>query len=182
MDRILAQPTSLSPWRQVFQTGAGIAIGLTFAYALAFAAYAIFRVSLTVWTMTPTDISLFRSLTASATSITLAAMASALLQSLLTVLLGCATAALIKGLLASLNRQRNGWRAILIGLGSALLFVLVYQLTAQRLMGQPLYNLGVETYTFWFGLPGLIHIGAGIAGAWHLNRQAARKKVASNPT
>ena len=83
-------------------------------------------------------------------------------------LLGMGTAAAIKWLYEIFNPNRNIQRAMIIGLGTALGFVLALQFSVQTLLGRPLNDLGIATYLFWFGLPGLLHIGAGALGAWYL--------------
>ncbi|MCC6454828.1 MAG: hypothetical protein IT328_07800 [Caldilineaceae bacterium] len=172
-----AQPLLRPTWHRVLQTGAQTAIGLTFAYALAFALYAIVRALPAIWITTPAENHLFGTLVANIASITLASLASALLLAPFTMLLGMATAALIEWLFILFNRQFDSRRALFIGLGAAAGFVFLLQLAVQLTIGQPLYNLSVETYIFWLGLPGLIHIGAGVVGAWFLNRATVSKEV-----
>jgi hypothetical protein len=164
------QPTLVPSWRKVLLTGAAAGTGLTFAYALLFALYAIVRSSASIWATIPPDINLLGTLSANAASITVASLATAVVLALVMALLGMGTAVVIKGLDSLFNPTHDSQRAILIGCGAALAFVLVCQFAVNMLMGGSLSSLGGETYLFWLGLPALIHIGTGAAGAWTMNQ------------
>jgi hypothetical protein len=156
-------------WRFIARTGAVAGVGLTFAYALVFALYATLQSSLTIWATTPTEVGRAATLAANGASILVASLAMALLLSTGAALLGSSTAVAINWLLNLLNTAGAPRRAIVIGLATALGVILLYHLALQVALGQPLFSLGVETYLFWFGLPGLIHLGAGAIGARRLN-------------
>lgn len=164
------QPTRPT-WSRVLLTGAAAGFGLAMVYSQLFSCYAIVRSSIEIITISPGDISLGGSLLANAMSIALASTSSALLLGLFTALLGMMTAAAIKLLLRWFNRPHEGGRAILIGVAASLAIILAFQFSLRQLMGQPLANLGAETYLFWLGLPALVHIGAGAFGSWRLNHQ-----------
>jgi hypothetical protein len=174
---ILPKLTQGQTWSRTLQIGAGAGVGLTFAYAAVFALYAICRSSLNIWEMTPPEIGMFGTLAANAVSILLASLATACVLAPLMALLGMGTAAAIKWLDAIFNPNRNILRAMIIGVGAALVFVVIVDFGVQMLMGRSLNSLGVETYLFWFGLPGLVHIGAGAAAAWHLHRTIVNDPV-----
>ncbi len=175
----MTQPkaTRAPTFSRTLKFGAGAGIGLTFIYASMFALYAVCRSSLTIGALTPPDISLFGTLAANAASINLASLATASLLALPMALLGMGTAVAIKWFISIFNPNRNSQRAMLIGLAVALGVVLAFQFSMQMLLGRPLNDLGVETYLFWFGLPGVLHMGAGAVGAWYLNHTIANVSV-----
>jgi hypothetical protein len=84
-----------------------------------------------------------------------------------------ATAIALKWLLAVLNPYGASRRALLIGLLVPFGVVVLLQLALQTALNRPLFDLGGATYLFWFGLPGLVYIGASGLGALWLNRQLA---------
>jgi hypothetical protein len=149
--------------------------GLTFAYALTFALYAVFRSSATIGAVTPPEVDMFGMLAANGASIVIASIATASLLASVMAVLGMSTALIINWLLALWNPHHVSGRAILIGAVAAFAVVALCQLglhlALEAGLGRSLFSLGAETYLFWVGLPGLLHIGAGALGAWRLNLQ-----------
>jgi hypothetical protein len=164
------QPQPGPPWRTVLLTGAAMGAGLTLAYGLAFGIYATLRSSVTVLVNTPPEIGVVPTLAANGASILIPALASALVVTPVMALIGLVTAGVVQGLL-QFNRGRQPERAILIGFGATLAIVLLYQLPLVRLLRQTMPGAGLATYWFWFGFPALIQLGAGVVGAWQLNRR-----------
>jgi hypothetical protein len=156
-------------WQRTIQIGAAAGIALTVAYSSLFAFYAVCRSSLTIAATMSLDSNLFGTLAANATSIGLASTVTALALSPLTALLGIGTASMLKWLNALFNLHNSLPRTMFFGLASALTFVLAIEFVGQWLLGRSLNSLGLETYLFWFGLPGLVHIVAGVIGAWYFH-------------
>lgn len=165
---IQPRPTLGLAWRNTIQTGAIIGIGLTLIYTSLFILYAIGRSTLTILAALPLNMSLLGTLVANSTSIAVASYAIALLLAIPMAFLGMGTAFVAKWLDSTFNKEHAPQRALISGFGAALAFVLLFDLSLQWLMGQTLASLGLETYLFWFGLPGLLHIGGGVAAAWYL--------------
>jgi hypothetical protein len=168
-----AQPTAGPLWWSVTLTGAVTGAGLTFTYALVFALYAVLRSSFVIWTLIPPEVDTLPTLAANGASIVVASIAAASLLAIAMALLGVGTAMIINWLLAVANSHHTPARAILIGatatIGIVALCQLALHLALEAGLGRSLFSLGAETYLFWVGLPGLLHIGAGALGAWRLN-------------
>lgn len=157
-------------WFRTLRTGATTGIVVTSVYAALFALYAILRTSATIAASIPFNMLLLGTLVANAMSIAIVSMAMATLLSVFTACLGMGTAATIRGLDALFNPSKSLQRTMLIGLAATLAIVLIVDFGAQTLLQRSLNSLGVETYLFWFGFPALLHIGAGLLGAWYLHR------------
>jgi hypothetical protein len=113
-------------------------------------------------------VSLFGRLVANSASIALASYTTALLLAIPMAFLGMGTAFVAKWLDTIFNEECVPQRALIIGFGVALAIVLLFDLSLQWLVGRTFASLGLETYLFWFGLPGLLHIGGGIMAAWYV--------------
>ncbi len=77
----------------------------------------------------------------------------------------------------SRTRQSPLWP----GAAAALAVALPYQcLVLRPMLAMDIY-LPLTTYLFWFGLPALLHVAAGVVGAQRLNRlpAAARARPAA---
>jgi hypothetical protein len=167
-------------WTTVTLVGGTTGVALAALYAQAFAIYATLRASMTIVIEMPPDSFMFGTLIANAASILLAAIAATLIVSLITAILGAFTALAVFGVNSWFNRPRAARRATFIGFGVALAVVLTFQLVVQRMMGQPLTALGIQTYLFWLGLPAILHLGAGTVGARYLNHISGRSPTTHN--
>lgn len=166
------QPYLSSSWPKTLRGAAAVGAALTLVYAQAFTVYAIMRSSLTISATDYIGAPMLPTLVANATTILLASASTALALCLLTAPLGMITGAAIKATLAWLNHGHSAGRSLWIGFAAALAVVVSLQFALGQAFHTPVTTFGAETYLFWFGLPGLLHICAGMAGAWYLNRQA----------
>jgi hypothetical protein len=155
------QAVSHPTGRAVARAGAAVGVGLTFAYALTFALYAIVRSSWTIWRWTPPDLGKLEALAANAASIVVASVASAGLLAVVVALLSMGTALVMAWALATWNAHQSTGRAILMGAATALVVVVVGQFTLSWALGRSLFSFGAATYLFWIGLPSLLYVGAG---------------------
>ena len=167
------QPVHSLSWPKSLWAAAAVGAAVTLVYAQAFTVYAIMRSSLAISATDYSGAPLLPTLVANATTILLASAASALALCLLTAPLGMITGAAIKATLAWLNQSHSAIRSLWIGFAAALAVAFALQIVLGQLFHTPVTAFGVETYLFWFGLPALLHVCAGVAGAWYLNRQSA---------
>lgn len=156
-------------WRRVLWRGATLGIGLTYGYTILTALYATLRTSENLWWHTPPEVGRLATITANALSIVLAAVMTGTLLAVVIAVIGASIALLVYWLLRWINPARRMDRALLIGATVAILGALLEQFALRAALGRPLLSLGVETYLFWFGVPGLIQSGAAAAYAWRLN-------------
>jgi hypothetical protein len=152
MSQSLAMPT----WGQVARQGAVIGAQTAFSYAAVFGLVAVARAALTVHEVAPADLWL----TAAAIGITLGYLVVfwSLLLALPAMLLGMATALIVKAVQLIPATRRTPRRAMLTGRLIALtvwplLYVGLYALLRQRIA--PVY---LETFLFWYFMPGLIYL------------------------
>jgi ABC-type spermidine/putrescine transport system permease subunit II len=167
-------------WRRTLQMGALIGAGLTFGYAALFIFYAVMRSSWAIVSAMPPDLNLLGALIANTLALVIASLTIATVFSLFSAVLGVITAATIKALDSRFNPQASVRRAMLIALVATTGIVLGIDFLCQSALGRSLNSLGLETYLFWFGLPGLLQIGAAIVGARALHQTHTNTPVMRN--
>jgi ABC-type Fe3+-siderophore transport system permease subunit len=150
--------------------GAGVALALTFAYALAFLLYAMLRSFAVVVGTVNEGAGFLATLFATWFSLAIPTLTIAALFAILAVPLGAVTAVLIVWASARWNKERNPNNAI--ALGAALTFLIAFLLTLLLQLGGMTFDLHYwDAWALWFVLPLLVYVAAGGAASWKWNQQ-----------
>jgi len=151
--------------------GAGAASLAVLAYTLAFLLYAFARSGLTLLATVNEAAGLPATLLATWISLSIAALAIALLVWPLAALVGAGTALLIGALCAAWNREHAPGRALAIGAGACAAPAALIALALAASAGPAWTSSLAETLGFWLGLPLLVYIAAGGLASLELNRR-----------
>jgi hypothetical protein len=148
--------------RYVASRGARVGIALASAYTVCFILYAWTRVAFSLEASMANDPMKLPTLIAYAASLLVAASVIGAIFAIIAAIVGAFSGLLIGEALSSLDRSGDERKALVIGGGIAVCFVLLIDLAFH------FHSLQLETFWFWFGLPSVIYISAACLAARRL--------------